>query len=63
MYNIFHILLLEQDIIKKERIDKPVTELELEAGNSKDYELGLFRIAPSTSESQIWVSYQNYTTW
>ena len=31
--------LLEQDITKKERMDKKVTKLELEAGNSKEYKI------------------------
>ena len=35
MHNVFHVLLLEQETTKKERVDKWVTELELEAGNSK----------------------------
>ena len=32
-------LLLEQDTTKKERVNKKVTELEFEAGNSKKYEI------------------------
>ena len=39
MYNVFYILLLEQDTIRKERVDKRVTELKLEAGNSKEYKV------------------------
>ena len=39
MHNVFHVSLLEQDITKKERVDKQVTELELKAGNSKEYKV------------------------
>ena len=39
MYDVFHMSLLEQDITKKERVNKQVTELELEAGNSKEYKI------------------------
>ena len=37
MHNVFHMSLLEQDITRKERVDKRVKELELEADNSKKY--------------------------
>ena len=39
MYDVFHMLLLEQDITRKERVDKWVIELELEAGNSNEYKV------------------------
>ena len=39
MYDVFHVSLLKQDSSKKERVDKRVKELELEAGNSKEYEV------------------------
>ena len=39
MYNIFHVSLLEQDTTKKERVEKWVKELELEAGDSEEYEV------------------------
>ena len=39
IHNVFHVSLLEQDSTRKERVDKWVTELELEAGNSQEYEL------------------------
>ena len=39
MHNIFYMSLLEQDITKKEQIDKRVTELELKAGNNKEYKV------------------------
>ena len=39
MHNVFHVLLLKQDTTKKERVDKRVSELELEAGNSKEYKV------------------------
>ena len=32
-------LLLEQDIIKKEQLDKKITELNFKAGNSKEYKV------------------------
>ena len=37
MHNIFHVALLEQDIIRKERMDKCM--MELETGDSKEYEV------------------------
>ena len=40
MHNIFHVSLLKQDITRKEWVDKRVKELELEAGNSEEYEVG-----------------------
>ena len=39
MHNIIHVSLLEHDTTRKERVDKQVTELELEAGNSKEYKI------------------------
>ena len=39
MHNIFHMSLLEQDTTRKERVDKRVKELELKAGNSKEYKV------------------------
>ena len=39
MHNVFHVSLLEQNITKKERVDKRVKELELEVGNSEEYEV------------------------
>ena len=39
MHNVFHVLLLKQNTIKKERVDKWVTKLELEAGNSNEYKI------------------------
>ena len=39
IYNVFHVSLLEQDTTRKERIDKQMTELEFEAGNSKEYKV------------------------
>ena len=43
MHNVFHMILLEQDITKKEWVDKQVKELELEAGNSKEYKIKAIR--------------------
>ena len=39
MHNIFHVSLLEQKNTRKERVDKQVKKLELEAGDSKKYEI------------------------
>ena len=39
MHNIFHVSLLEQDTIRKQRVDKWLAELELEAGDSKEYKI------------------------
>ena len=39
MHNIFHILLLEQNTTKKERIDKTVLELKFETGDNKEYKM------------------------
>ena len=39
MQNAFHVSLLEQDTTKKKRVDKQITELDLEVGNSKEYEV------------------------
>ena len=37
MHNVFHVSLLEQDTTRQEQVDERVEELELEAGNSKEY--------------------------
>ena len=39
MHNVFHMSLLEQNTTRKERVDKRVKELELEAGDSKEYKV------------------------
>ena len=39
MHNVFHMSLLEQDTTRKERVDTRVKELELGAGNSKEYKV------------------------
>ena len=39
MYNVFHVSLLEQGITRKKQVNKQVTELEFEAGNSKEYKV------------------------
>ena len=43
IYNVFHVSLLEQDTIRKERVDEKVTELDFEAGNSEGYEVEAIR--------------------
>ena len=50
MHNVFHISLLEQDTIRKERVDKRVKELELKAGDSKEYEV------EATQDSAVYAS-------
>ena len=39
MHNFFHVSLLEQDTTRKKRVNKRLKELELEAKNSKEYEV------------------------
>ena len=39
IHNVFHVSLLEQDTTWKERVNKKVTELDFEAGNSKEYKV------------------------
>ena len=39
MHDVFHMLLLEQDTTRKEQVNQPMKELELEGGNSKEYEI------------------------
>ena len=39
MHNVFHVSLQEQDTTRKEKVDKRVKELELEAGNNKEYKV------------------------
>ena len=39
MYNVFYVLLLEQDTTRKKQVDKRVTKLELEAGDSEKYKV------------------------
>ena len=53
MHNIFHISLLEYDTTRKKRVDKRVTELKLEASNSKEYKVeAIWDSAVYTSESE-----------
>ena len=39
IHDVFHVSLLEQNTIRKERVDKKVMELEFEAGDSKKYKV------------------------
>ena len=39
MHNIFYVSLLEQNTTRKERVDKRVKDLELEAGDRKKYKV------------------------
>ena len=39
IHNIFYMLLLEQDITRREWVDKNVTELEFKAGDSEEYKI------------------------
>ena len=43
IHDVFHVSLLEQDTTRKEQVDENVTELEFDAGNSKDYEVEAIR--------------------
>ena len=43
MHNIFYVSLREYDTTREDRVDKQVTELELEAGDSKEYKLEAIR--------------------
>ena len=39
MHNVFYMSLLEQNTNRKEQVNKRMTELESEAGNSKEYKV------------------------
>ena len=39
IHKVFHVLRREQDNTRKERVDKNVTQLEFDAGNSKEYKV------------------------
>ena len=39
MHNVFYILLLEQDIIRKRRVDEIMTELDIGNDDSRKYEV------------------------
>ena len=53
MYNVFHMSLLEQDNTRKERLDKRVKEIELIAGNNKEYKVeAIWDSAVYVSESK-----------
>ena len=39
MHDVFYVSLLKQKITRKERVDKRVKKLELETGDSKEYEV------------------------
>ena len=39
MHSVFHVLLLEQNTTRKERVDKKIKKLEFEAGNSEEYKV------------------------
>ena len=45
IYDVFHVLLLEQDITRKRRIDKEVRQIEFDAGDDKSgkYEVQAIR--------------------
>ena len=54
MHNVFHVLVLEQNSTRKEELDKRVTELELKAGDSKEYKVEIIcdsAVYASKSES------------
>ena len=39
IHNVFHVSLLEQDTTRKERVDKNLTELKFDTGNSEEYKV------------------------
>lgn len=39
IYDIFHVLLLKQDITKKRQVDENIIQLKFEIGNNKKYEV------------------------
>ena len=39
IHNVFHVLLLELDTTRKERVDEKVTELDFEAGDKEEYKV------------------------
>ena len=43
IHNVFHVSLLEQDTTRKEQVDKNVTKLEFDAGDSKEYKMEAIR--------------------
>ena len=54
MHDVFHMSLLEQDTTRKERMNKQMKELELETGDSEEYEVEAIRnsaVYASKSES------------
>ena len=53
IHDIFDISLLKQDTTRKERVDKKMTELDFEFGNSKEYEVeGIWGSAVYVKESE-----------
>ena len=53
MHNVFYMSLLEQNITKRERVDKRVKELKLESGNSEEYKVvAIWDSVVYTSESK-----------
>ena len=54
MHNVSHVSLLEQNTTRKKRVYKWVTELELEAGNGKEYKVeAAWDNAVYASESEL----------
>ena len=54
MHDVFYVSPLKQNTTRKERVDKQIKELELEAGNSEEYKLKAIQDSPvyaSKSES------------
>ena len=43
IHDVFYISLLKQDTTKKERVDKKVTKLDFESGDSKEYKVETIR--------------------
>ena len=54
MYNVFYVSLLQQDTTRKERLDKRVMKLEVEASNSEEYKVeAIWDSAVYTSKSEL----------
>ena len=51
IYNIFYVLLLKQNIIRKKGVDKNIIWLDFKTGNSKEYNIKKFKIIKSIYKS------------
>lgn len=60
LHILFHVLLLDHDMIRKKRIDKNV--IELEAGNIRAYEVKSIRDSMVCAIESV-IIYQGFTSW